>query len=122
MPAAFLTLLACQLVGTLMQRLLALPVPGPVIGMFLLTGALLWRGRRGHPAVSPDLDRLARALIAMLGLLFVPAGVGVMAEWPILTANALPIGVALVGSTVLAILVTGGVMHLCMRGEGARRP
>jgi len=122
MPAAFLILLSCQLAGTLVQRALGLPVPGPVIGMFLLTGALLWRGRRRRDAVSPDLDRLARALIAMLGLLFVPAGVGVMGEWPLLKANALAIGVALVGSTLLALLVTGGVMHLCMRGDGAKRP
>ena len=36
-------LLACQLAGEVIARLLRLPVPGPVIGMVILCGALLLR-------------------------------------------------------------------------------
>ncbi|MBV1836293.1 CidA/LrgA family protein [Acetobacter estunensis] len=120
MPEAFLTLLLFQLLGSGLQMLLHLPIPGPVIGMFLLAAALLWR--RSRTSVnqadtaragfdSPALGALARALIACLGLLFVPAGVGLVTQMPLLMANLLPIAVALFGSTLLGLLVTAFVMH-----------
>jgi len=117
---AFLTLLVFQLLGSAVQAGLGLSVPGPVIGMFLLTAFLLARkamAGRAHPVVGEDLGRLARGLIAALGLLFVPAGVGVMTQIPVLRANFWPIAVALVGSTVMALVVTGAVMHFGARRE-----
>ncbi|WP_341535055.1 CidA/LrgA family protein [Acetobacter sacchari] len=122
MPEAFLTLLLFQLIGVIAQRALTLPIPGPVIGMFLLAGTLLWRKSRQTlasddadaaeaPAASPALSSLARSLIACLGLLFVPAGVGLVTELPVLGANVVPIVASLFGSTVLGLLVTAFVMH-----------
>ncbi|MFT8719196.1 CidA/LrgA family protein [Acetobacter sp.] len=118
MPAAFLALLLFQLIGSAIQKMLSLPVPGPVIGMFLLAAVLIFKRRRvpegenPHAGFdSPELSTLSRSLIACLGLLFVPAGVGLMTEMPLLTANALPIAVALFGSTLLGLMVTGIIMH-----------
>ena len=37
MPSAMLILVGCQLLGELLRTTFHLPVPGPVIGMFLLT-------------------------------------------------------------------------------------
>ncbi|NHN87617.1 CidA/LrgA family protein [Acetobacter conturbans] len=118
MPEAFLTLILFQLLGSALQMVLHLPVPGPVIGMFLLAAALLWKRKRTQPADravssfdSPALSSLSRALIACLGLLFVPAGVGLVTQLPVLAANALPIAAALFGSTVLGLMVTAFVMH-----------
>lgn len=40
---AFLVLLACELAGDLLRQVLALPVPGPVIGMTILAAALVFK-------------------------------------------------------------------------------
>jgi holin-like protein len=113
MLAAFLSLVGCQLVGELIRQALHLPLPGPVIGMFLLATVLGLRGRRTNKAAIPQsLDTMAETLIAYMGLLFVPAGVGIVAQLGLLRQEWLPILVGVLGSTILSVAVTGLVMHL----------
>jgi holin-like protein len=116
MPQAFLALLFFQLLGTCVQSVAHLSVPGPVIGMFLLAAVLIWRERQNSLAQretlsDTPLSMLARSLIASLGLLFVPAGVGVVSQMPLIISNFIPIIVALVGSTLLGLLVSAFIMH-----------
>lgn len=108
-------LLLCQLVGELIARLLHLPVPGPVLGMLLLFGGLLIRG--GVPRAVQD---TAGGLLRHLSLLFIPAGVGVMAHMERLSGEALPIVVALFGSTLFGVAVTAKVMALLARNTPPR--
>lgn len=116
MPAAFFILIASQLVGEALRLVLFLPVPGPVIGMFLLAILLALRnsGKAAEPAPTP-LDRTAGGLLTYMGLLFVPAGVGVITEFDLLQQQWLPIAGALAGSTWLGLVVTGLVMHRLAR-------
>ncbi|PWC55941.1 CidA/LrgA family protein [Azospirillum sp. TSO22-1] len=109
-------LLACQLAGELTVRMLALPVPGPVLGMLLLFTGLLVRG--GVPRPVAD---VTGGLLRNLSLLFVPAGVGVMAHLGRLSDEALPIAAAVVGSTVLTIAVTAWVMAALLK-RGRKGP
>ncbi len=104
---SFLTLLLFQLAGTLLQTLLHIPIPGPVLGMALLAAWLLARPQ--HPQL--ELTRIANGLLAWLGLLFVPAGVGIIANLALLRGAWFPIVVGLLGSTLLTLLVTAAVMH-----------
>jgi holin-like protein len=112
MLAALTVLLVYQLVGEIVVVASGLPVPGPVVGMALLFVSLLLRG-----TVSDDLRDTANGLLRHLSLLFVPAGVGVMAHLHRLTSEWLPISVSLVLSTLLTIAVTA----LAMRALLARR-
>lgn len=115
----YLTLiLCCQLAGELAAKALQIAVPGPVIGMVLLLCFLLVRG-----SVPEDLSRTADGLLSHLSLLFVPAGVGVMLHFNLLEDDWLPIGVALIISTVLTIIVTALMMSwLGRRAAGADQP
>jgi holin-like protein len=108
---AFLILIGCQLLGELIRRAANLPIPSTVIGMFLLTAVLAIAGRRPEGEVRVSLAHTAEMLLALMGLFFVPAGVGVIAEVGLLKSQWLPISVAVVGSTVLSAVVTGWVMH-----------
>lgn len=102
MVLKFLTvLLVCQLLGEVISRAASLPVPGAVIGMALLFTGLIIRG-----AVPDGLQATADGLLAHLGLLFVPAGVGVMVYVPRIADEYPAIVAALIGSTVLAIAIT----------------
>jgi len=102
----YLTLIfGCQLIGELAARTARLPVPGPVIGMVILFCFLMLRG-----SVPAKLGETAGVLLNNLSLLFVPAGVGVMLHFSLLGDDWLPIGAALIGSTVLTIAVTSVMM------------
>lgn len=104
-------LLVFQLAGEAIARLLVLPVPGPVAGMVLLFGWLCLRG-----AVPEPLEAVTRGLLARLGLLYVPAGVGILRYLAELRSDGLPILGAILVSTVLALLATGRVTQWLLRG------
>jgi holin-like protein len=127
MIAAMLVLLGCALAGEIVRALLHLPIPGPVIGMTLLAALLIARERGPSPGVEDalppsGLDTVANQLIANLGLLFVPAGVGVIAEAQLLRAQWLPILGGLIGSTLLSLATTALVMHYAARCYDRRAP
>jgi holin-like protein len=114
MIEALAVLLLAQLAGEALARGLALPVPGPVIGLILLAGVLTWRG------VGSALHDAAHGLLRNLALLFVPAGVGIVQHAPLMAREGPAIAVALVVSTVLTLIVTVGVYLVVARL--ARRP
>jgi holin-like protein len=59
------------------------------------------------PAIEQTrLGVTAQALLGSLGLLFVPAGVGIVQQLPLIGSYALAIFAALLVSTVLTLLVT----------------
>lgn len=119
MIRALAILLLCQLAGTVLQQALGLPMPGPVLGFVFLVAAFLYRGGPGA-----ELRETSQGLLKHMGLLFVPAGVGVVGELTVLKQNALALIIAIPVSTVLGLLVTGIIMQWFMRrpGAGAHEP
>ncbi|MFC4168277.1 CidA/LrgA family protein [Teichococcus aestuarii] len=115
-------LLLCQLCGEVLARALHLPVPGPVIGMALLFAGLLLRDRlRGSPAEAPGapgLGQTADTLLMHLGLLFVPAGVGVVVYLPQLARDWAPLSLAVVAGTLAGIAFTGRLAQALIRRLG----
>lgn len=106
MVAALTVLLVYQLMGEIAVVALHVPVPGPVVGMALLFVSLILRG-----GATEDLRETSGGLLRHLSLLFVPAGVGVMAHLHRIASEWLPISVSLVVSTLLTIGVTALVMR-----------
>jgi holin-like protein len=110
----FLVLLFFQLLGELLARWMGLPLPGPVLGLALLVTFI----STGFP-LPRGLNLAAGGLLDYMALLFIPAGVGVITYLPQLKAAWLPILVSLVGSTILALVVTAlvvkGVLLLLAR-------
>jgi holin-like protein len=111
--SALLVLLVCQLAGEVLRTVLHIPVPGPVLGMLLLAGS--YAVRRRDP--GKPMRHAADGLLRWLGLLFVPAGVGVVANLDLLRAAWLPVVVALFGSTLLTLLTTALLMHWLVRSR-----
>ncbi|ALF87171.1 MULTISPECIES: CidA/LrgA family protein [Ralstonia solanacearum species complex] len=116
MLQTFAILLTFQSVGELLSYSLHLPVPGPVIGMALLFCYLLAdRGR-----ILEVMQGTVKELLRHLTILFVPAGVGVMAQLHRIGQEWLPILVATVVSTWLAIATAALVTRALMRRMGDR--
>lgn len=115
MVGAVTLLLACQLVGEIIQVATGVPFPGPVIGMALLFAGLVMRRRVVAESDGPEtpaaLHATAGGLLGHLSLLFVPAGVGVMLYLPLVANEWLAISVSLVASTVATIALTALVMR-----------
>ncbi|QDD65212.1 CidA/LrgA family protein [Herbaspirillum seropedicae] len=97
---ALTLLLIFQCLGEGAAQLLGLPVPGPVIGMLFLLLSFL-----AYPRLADLMEATSWGILQHLSLLFVPAGVGVMAAAGQLQGDLAAIVVALVVSTVLAIAV-----------------
>ncbi len=98
-------LVACQLAGEAISAAARLPIPGPVCGMALLFGILVWNG-----CLPDGLGKTADAFLSNLSLLFVPAGAGVMLHFKLLAGDWLALSAALILSTLLTIAVTSSLM------------
>ena len=106
-------LLALQSLGELLSRGLALPFPGPVVGMVLLLLALNVR------AVREPVGQCADFLLSHLSLLFVPVGVGVMTHLPLLGEYGGRMLAVIVLSTGIGLAVTALALHRLGKGGDA---
>lgn len=114
MIETFIWLLGYQFVGEVLARSLGLPVPGAVIGMLLLFVTLLLRQE-----VPSALRHNVPTLMTHMSLLFIPAGVGILAFWPLLSAHPLAMSAVLLLSTLATFLITLLAMHwLSRRTQG----
>jgi len=93
-------------VGEIASRSGLLPLPAPVTGLMLLYAELAIRGR-----IPDDLGPLADRILQFLGMLFVPAGVGVIAYVDLLKLEFVPILTAVIGGTAITIFVTALVAN-----------
>jgi holin-like protein len=106
MIRGLIILLGFQGAGEIVSRLFSLPVPGPVIGLVLLLTFLIQRGK-----VDAPIETVASTLTRHLGLLFVPAAVGVVMFWPQLKAHFWAVSIALVVSVTATIAVSAAILR-----------
>lgn len=92
--------------GELLRQLFNLPIPSVVLGMLLLTAwCILRRGAETRLALASE------GLLRYLGILFVPAGVGLMELGNKLQTQGVAMLVTIILSTVVTLLVTGLVLN-----------
>ncbi|MFW2542750.1 CidA/LrgA family protein [Primorskyibacter sp. 2E107] len=115
MIRVLLVLLIYQLAGETLSRGLDLSIPGPVFGLAGLFVTLLM-----VPRLAEYMRATVTGLLSHLSLLFVPAGVGVVAHLDTFGRDGPGLFVALFGSTVLAILAGVGAFLLVVRMTGGR--
>lgn len=98
MIGGLVQILFFQCAGELISKSLLPTLPGPVLGLVFLLCWLLIRG-----AVPTGLASVADAFSRYLGLLFVPAAVGVVMYLPQLREQGWSVLLALLVSAVLTI-------------------
>ncbi len=113
MLATFATLLIFQCLGEGMVFALGLPIPGPVVGMLLLFGALLVA-----PRLLAQIEETGTQLLRHLSLLFVPAGVGIVVSASSISGHWLAIVVSVMVSTLLTLAVTSAVTRAVISLQG----
>ncbi|VWX32908.1 conserved membrane hypothetical protein [Limnobacter sp. 130] len=98
-------LLAFQALGELLSFSLFPSIPGPVLGLIALLAFFFIKG--GVPA---DIQSTANVFTANLGLLFVPAAVGVVVFWPVLAEFGVVILITLLVSVVVTLVGTAWLL------------
>lgn len=113
MIRALFLLIVLQLAGEATAAAFDISIPGPVIGMAALFLILAIRG-----GVPESLERTARGFLDNLGLLFVPAGVGVTLHLATVAESWAAIVAAVAAGTLVAMAATA----LVFRWLGRRLP
>lgn len=104
------TLLVFQVLGDVVVRFADVPIPGGVAGLAIF---LLYLARRG--SVPFDIGNTVPIFLRHLPLLFVPAGVGVVAYTGQLSTEWMGLALTIAGSTTLTIVVTATVFSMASR-------
>ena len=100
MIASIAVILGFQLAGEMLSRWLALPLPGPVLGMVgLLAAFTIW------PPLARRMTATIRVVLAHMSLFFVPAAVGIITHQGVLGDHGPAILIVLLASTLLALAV-----------------
>jgi putative effector of murein hydrolase LrgA (UPF0299 family) len=115
MLASFATLLVFQCLGEGITFALKLPIPGPVVGMLLLFFTLV-----AYPSLLDRIESTGSELLRHLSLLFVPAGVGIVAAAGQVRGHWLTIILAVAVSTLLTLAVTAAVTRAVMNWQNRR--
>lgn len=103
-------ILLWQGLGELVSHFVLPIIPGPVLGLIFLLVFLIIKGN-----INTSLALVSDAFSQHLGVLFVPAAVGVILFLPQLKANALAVSAALLISVVLTIAVTAVLLRWLAR-------
>jgi len=105
-------ILLWQGVGELISHFFLPILPGPVLGLIFLLIFLIIQGQ-----VNQSLATVSDAFSQHLGVLFVPAAVGVILFLPQLKTHALAVVTALVVSVVLTIVTTACVLRFLAKKD-----
>ncbi len=108
-------LFAFMALGEFVVYFTGVPIPSSIVGMILLAVALKLRVVR-----EMWVNKISDFLVKNLGFFFVPAGVGVMNCFGLISEQWLPIAGASVVSTFLIIAFTGRI-HQLIRKLSAHR-
>lgn len=95
--------------GELMKYFLPLPVPGSIYGLLLMFVLLFTKVIKVE-----HVKDVGEFLIEIMPLMFIPAGVGLMASWNDLQGFLVPLLVITVVTTFIVMFVTGKVTDFMM--------
>lgn len=108
----FLIILGITFLGEILKAVLPLPVPASIYGMLILLIALMTGVLK-----LESIKAVSKFLIEIMPLMFIPAGVGLMASWDVLSPMLASV-VIIVFVTLLTVLgVSGWVAQLVIRRD-----
>ncbi|MCX7552396.1 CidA/LrgA family protein [Marinicella sp. S1101] len=108
-----MVLITYDQVGKWLMQSLDWPIPGSVVGMMLLFISLVLL-----PKPPAALVQSSKFLLRHLGLLFVPAGVGIMLLYDLVADEWLAMLVSMVLSTFVSLVFTAYLMQAMIPVDG----
>ncbi len=111
----FLIILTISLIGEILKSLIPLPIPASIYGMVILFICLL----TGVIKLE-DVRDVGTFLIQIMPVMFIPAGVELMASWNVLSPVLVPASVITVVALITVMVVTGRVSQKIIRIDRKR--
>ncbi len=111
----FLIILTISLIGEILKSLIPLPIPASIYGMVILFVCLLTGVIR-----LEDVRDVGTFLIQIMPVMFIPAGVELMASWNVLSPVLVPASVITVVALITVMVVTGRVSQKIIRIDRKR--
>ncbi|EKF51499.1 CidA/LrgA family protein [Lactococcus garvieae] len=93
-------------VGDTLSNSLQLPVPGSILGMIFLFLALQFKVLK-----FTDVDEVGSFLINNMTILFLPAGVGIMAKWSLISEYWWQISLIVLVALAINVFVLGHLVQ-----------
>ena len=109
-----------QLIGELVQKVLELNIPGPVIGLILLLASLLLSKKYDHKLIKKlkiNLINSAENLVHYIPLFFLPVGVGVVMHLSFLEGSLVKVLFIIVFGTLITLAITGLLMEKLLKNK-----
>lgn len=106
----FSIILLISVLGELMKYLIPLPVPASIYGLLLMLIALVTGLIK-----TEHIENTSDFLLEIMGVAFIPGGVGLITSWDSLKNMLVPALVITVAVTVLTIGVTGIITQITIR-------
>ena len=109
-----------QLIGELVQKVLELNIPGPVIGLILLLTTLLLSKKYDHKLIQNlkfNLISSAEKLVHYIPLFFLPVGVGVVMHLSFLEGSLVKVLFIIVFGTLITLALTGLLMEKLLKNK-----
>jgi holin-like protein len=116
-------LLFFQLVGEIASFQTGGRVPGPVIGLALFAFLTLLTKRRSQNTFErlQTAEKVSDTLLANLGILFVPAGVGISQNLNLFAERGVQITLVIMTSTIITLAVTVWTFIFAKKFQGLRK-
>lgn len=108
----FLLIAALSFIGELLHYIIPLPVPASIYGMVLLFIGLMTGWIR-----IDSVREVGKFLIEIMPVMFIPAGVGLMASWGVLSPILVPAAVITVVTIVTVMVATGWSSQIVIRRD-----
>ena len=106
----FLIILSISFIGEILKAALPLPVPASIYGMAILFACLA----TGIIRLEAVRDA-GKFLIETMPVMFIPAGVGLMASWNVLQPMLVPVAIITVVVLIAVMAVSGRVSQAIIR-------
>ena len=110
-------ILGISFIGEVLNACIPLPIPAGVYGMVILFTGLI------TGIIKPEwVKDTGKFLLEIMPVMFVPAGVGLMANWSTLQPILLPVAVIIVVTNITVMFSTGRLSQAIMKkGRGKDR-
>lgn len=106
----FMIILLFSLFGETLKYVLPLPIPSSIYGMILLFVSLM------TGIIKLDqVETVGKLLIEIMPIMFIPAGVKIMASWSVLEPMIVPVSVITVVVLIVVMIATGRVSQAIIR-------
>lgn len=105
-------ILAISFAGEVLKYFLPFPIPASIYGMVILFIGLLTGWIR-----LEAVKETGKFLIEIMPVMFIPAGVGLMASWETLEPLLVPVSIITVAVLVIVMAVTGKTSEWLIRKE-----